>query len=120
MGAGDAGAPHQVSTLAELVPYVATLRAGASQGMKYKALASLLKREHRVVVNTVELLRRWLKQQSGEALGEGVAGNANLPSCSGGGPIRRTEGVTRGRKGGCAVQAAVADRARPCRPSSGS
>ena len=72
MRAGDAGGPHRVSTLAELEPYVATLRAGARQGMKYKALATLLKTQHSVEVNTPELLRRWCKQEPGEALGEGV------------------------------------------------
>ena len=101
-----------MSTLAELEPYVATLRAGARQGMKQKALATLLKTQHSVEVNTPELLRRWCKQEPGEALGEGVAGNANLPSCSGAGVIRRPEGVTRGRQGGSAVQAAVADTER--------
>ena len=112
MDAGDAGAPHRASTLAELAPYVATLRAGARQGMKYKALASLLNREHRVEVNTVELLRRWLKPESGEVLGESAAGNVNFPSCSVAGVIRRPEGATRGRQGGSAVQAAIADTER--------
>ena len=101
-----------MSTLAELEPYVATLRAGAGQGMKPQALATLLKTQHSVEVDTPELLRRWCKQEPGEVLGEGVAGNANLSSCSGAGAIRRPEGVTRGRPGGSAVHAAIGDTER--------
>ena len=76
-----------MSTLPELVPHQETLRSGARQGLKYKALATLLKREHGVEVETVELLRRWLKEEASETLGEGVAGNAVASTGSGAGGI---------------------------------
>ena len=50
----SSGQPEQVCSREDLAPYAEALRAGMARGLKYKALSSLLFRDHGVKVKGVD------------------------------------------------------------------